>query len=84
MLFIRVFEKLWEGDVFEYCQGRIQENSFLTYLNNINVVLMPKKPTACLMKDLRSIALCIVLYKIVAKVLANRLKEILQALISEN
>lgn len=36
------------------------------------------------MKDLRSIALCNVLYKILAKMLANRLKLLLLEVISEN
>lgn len=39
------------------------------------MVLIPKMPNACQVKDLRPIALYNVLYKIVAKVLANRLKE---------
>lgn len=36
------------------------------------------------MKDLRPIALCNVLYKIITKVLSNRLKEILPGIITEN
>lgn len=36
------------------------------------------------MKELRPIALCNVLYKIIAKVLANRLRNILPGIITEN
>lgn len=53
-------------------------------MNNTNLVLIPKKETDNSMKDLRPIAQCNVLYKIVAKVLANRLKIILPVTISEN
>ena len=49
----------------------MHKGSFLANLNDINVFLMPKKENACCMKDLRLIALCNVLYKILAKVLAK-------------
>ena len=62
----------------------MHKGSFLANLNDINVFLIPKKENACCMKDLRLIALCNVLYKILAKVLANSLKLILPGLISEN
>lgn len=48
------------------------------------MVLIPKKDNVESMKDLRPIALCNVLYKILAKVLANRLKVILPGIITEN
>lgn len=60
------------------------DNAFPLGLNDTNIVLIPKKEDAENMKDLRPIALCNVLYKILAKVLANRLKAILPGLISEN
>lgn len=47
------------------------------------MVLIPKKDKVEDAKDLRPIALCNVLYKVVAKVLANRLQKILPVLISE-
>lgn len=47
-------------------------------------MLIPKKSELTGMGDLRPIALCNVTYKIISKVLANRLKPLLNMLISEN
>ncbi|KAM6569155.1 hypothetical protein CsatB_017140 [Cannabis sativa] len=52
-------------------------------LNATNLVLIPKKKTPVVMGDLRPIALCNVLYKVISKVLANRLKGLLSKVISE-
>lgn len=57
---------------------------FPTDLNCTNLVLIPKKENVETLGDVRPIALCNVLYKILAKVLANRLKKILPVTISEN
>lgn len=57
---------------------------FPAELNNINVVLILKKDVVERTVDLRPIALCNVLYKILAKLLVNRLKVILPEVISEN
>lgn len=46
-------------------------------------MLIPKKDNVEKLTDLRPVALCNVLYKILAKVLANRIKKILPGLISE-
>lgn len=54
---------------------------FPAKLNDTNVVLILKNENT---KDLRHIALCNVLYKILAKVLANRLKFSITRLIFEN
>lgn len=52
--------------------------------NNKCVVLIPKTNNPERMKDLRPISLCNVVYKLVSKVLANRLKQILSDIISPN
>lgn len=48
-------------------------------LTDTIILLVSKKKNPQLMKDLRPISLCNVLYKIVAKVLENRLKEVIQS-----
>ncbi|XP_074327612.1 uncharacterized protein LOC141665526 [Apium graveolens] len=53
-------------------------------LNDINVVLIPKKKYPMNIGDLRPISLCNVLVKVITKVMANRLKGLLQGVVSEN
>ena len=53
-------------------------------LNKTNIALIPKIKDPTKMSDFQPISLCNVSYKIISKMLANRLKPILSTIISEN
>lgn len=53
-------------------------------VNSTILALVPKKTDSMEMRDYRPIACCNVLYKVVSKILANRLKVLLPRVITEN
>ena len=53
-------------------------------MNHTYVALIPKKHKPIDVSDFRPISLCNVIYKLVTKVITNRLKELLPVIISEN
>lgn len=82
--FYQNFWKTMGMEIYHCCKKWLQGDPFPADLNSTNVVLIPKIDNAVTMKDFRPIALCNVLYKIMAKVLANRIKEVLPGVIAEN
>jgi 23S rRNA U2552 (ribose-2'-O)-methylase RlmE/FtsJ len=62
----------------------LNQSRFDPSINETHVVLIPKSASANSVHDYRPISLCNVLYKIIAKVLANKLKVVLPSIISEN
>uniref|UniRef100_A0A803NPV8 Reverse transcriptase domain-containing protein n=1 Tax=Cannabis sativa TaxID=3483 RepID=A0A803NPV8_CANSA len=80
------FQKYWNVvglDVITQVKEFFDTCYFSPVLNETNIVLIPKKKQPESMGDLRPISLCNVAYKIIAKVLANRLKVVLPFVISE-
>jgi hypothetical protein len=80
-----IFQEAWPmvGDevtrvVLSFLNGSV----FDTPLNATNIVLIPKVANPSKVTDYRPISLCNVLYKLIAKVLANRLKVVLPHVIS--
>ncbi|XP_057248279.1 uncharacterized protein LOC125493714 [Beta vulgaris subsp. vulgaris] len=79
------YQKFWHivGDdivqfIREWWLGRVQIDS----MNQTCIVLIPKCSNPQQMGDFRPISLCTVLYKIISKMMANRLKIFLSDLIS--
>jgi hypothetical protein len=62
----------------------LKDGSLLKKINHTHLCLIPKVQNLESVKDFRPISLCNVVYKIIAKVLANRLKKILPQIISES
>ncbi|XP_031120802.1 uncharacterized protein LOC116024038 [Ipomoea triloba] len=81
------YQHYWDvvgGDVSAFVIDCLNSCTFPEGLNDTNVVLIPKKSVPESVSDLRPIALCNVVYKIMAKVLANRMKHLLGNIISES
>ncbi|GAU33856.1 hypothetical protein TSUD_66430 [Trifolium subterraneum] len=80
------YQRFWEhcsDDIFSAASTWLERGYFPTSLNETNICLIPKCDNLTSMKDLRPISLCNVLYKMISKVLANRLKCCLDKCVSQ-
>ncbi|RVW53840.1 LINE-1 reverse transcriptase-like [Vitis vinifera] len=82
---VAFWQKCWEivkEDVLDMFKEFHEQNSFIRSLNHTFLVLLPKKGGAEDLGDYRPISLLGGLYKLLAKVLANRLKKVICKVIS--
>jgi hypothetical protein len=80
------FQQFWDlcgDDIFVAAKDWLDRGYFPSSLNETNICLIPKRDNPSSMGDYRPISLCNVLYKMVSKLLANRLKMVLDKCISE-
>ncbi|XP_060969607.1 uncharacterized protein LOC133036861 [Cannabis sativa] len=79
-------QKHWSivrADVVQFVRDFFDSGKFPDSINDTHIVLIPKKKNPSHMSDMRPISLCNVLYKIASKVVANRMKGVLNQTISE-
>lgn len=81
------FQKFWDlvnGDVCRAVLGILNDGRDVSLINDTYIVLIPKVKNPQLPSQFRPISLCNVVHKLVSKVLANRLKEVLATVVSIN
>ena len=79
------YQKLWHvvGDsVVLAILDFLNNGNMLPDINHTNIMLIPKVKNPERMSEFIPISLCNVIYKIISKVLANRLKQVLPQIIS--
>ncbi|KAA3489007.1 reverse transcriptase [Gossypium australe] len=72
------FQKYWHivgKDVGTFCLGVLNEGRDFESTNRTDIVLIPKSSHPTNLVDFRPISLCTILYKLVAKTIANRLQD---------
>eukprot|EP00253_Pinus_taeda_P008568 PITA_08568 len=83
---INFYKVCWEivkNDIWEVVEDSRRSKTILKSLNSTFITLIPKEEEANTPEKFRPIALCNVIYKIISKVIANRLKIILLGIISQ-
>lgn len=79
------YQKFWHivgDDIVKVVKQFFEDGLLPKQLTGTNIVLIPKKKAPQTMADLRPISLCNVVYKIISKVMAKRIKHILEFIIS--
>lgn len=80
------FQKHWKivgEDIIKLVRNFFKDGMLNKEMNATNIVLISKKKCPSLNSDMRPITLCNVVVKIITKVVANRLKGVLELVISD-
>ncbi|KAK3189547.1 hypothetical protein Dsin_029108 [Dipteronia sinensis] len=80
--FFKITRDIVGEDVISVVQEFFRSGLLLKELNATILALVPKVPNPSRMKDFRPISCCNTLYKIIAKIIANRIKHCLPDIIS--
>jgi len=83
MAFFQDFWVLLKEDIMKDFRDLHARGKFEKRLNATFIALIPKTPVVVNLKDFCSISLVGGIYKIIAKILANRLKMVLEKIVSK-
>jgi len=81
------FQKNWDivkDDVVQAMLSFFRTGRLLKQVNHTFLILIPKSNEAGSLSDYRAISCCNVIYKLISKILSNRLKKVVGELISPN
>lgn len=82
--FFQKYRSIVRDDACKFVSNFFSSGKFENNITDTNIVLIPKKPNPTKMTELRPISLCNIAYKIILKVLVNRLKKVMWSIISES
>ncbi|CAN1302061.1 Transposon TX1 uncharacterized 149 kDa protein [Linum perenne] len=80
------YQTFWSelgGTIASDCRDWLAQNHISESVRDTNIILLPKKQSSTSMSDLRPISLCDVRYRLISKVLANRLRQVIPHIIGE-
>ena len=82
--FFRATWAITGGDFVQAVQSFFDKGFLPKGINSTILTLIPKKDEAIYMRDYRPISCCNVIYKVISKIMASRLKRLLPSFISPN
>ena len=82
--FIRASWDIVGVDIINAVREFFKNGRLLKDMNTTAIALIPKKSEACSLGDYRPISCCNIIYKLISKIIANRLKPILSKCVSPN
>ncbi len=82
-IFYQSYWEIVDPEVIQAILSILHSGYMLRKINFTHIVLIPKIKEPVKITNFRPIALCNVIYKIVSKILANRLKSVLPLVISD-